>query len=352
MFTFLHAHIPASLQTPMHSPLFRTAACRCVIYAPQRKPLPSTSPASAEPRCRACSFSQARCALYTYCIAFHLSIQHLFRCPYLPPPLRPSPRSFPPPPSSFPPPPVFEPHFARLFPLSGQVKSVCCSCCRAPPSAAAAGTLPQKLVLDLKPSLTASSPSLPIPPPPVAPCPSGQEQVLAAAAGNSVFLVDRRKLAVDRKGDFLAAADDSGQVKVISLINHSLHRTLRGVHSSICSSVLFHPSSRGSTFQLLSSLPLLLSSSPPVFFSLPPLSLILHLTVALLHLSPIFPLFLSSPSFSSSLPSIALQCSQLLSSVPGLNGTLLLADPSLSRLKSSLECTWAHWDFASGRSVF
>ncbi|CAI5941704.1 unnamed protein product [Closterium sp. NIES-64] len=224
MFTFLHAHIPASLQTPMHSPLFRTAACRC------------------------------------------------------------------------------------------QVKSVCCSCCRAPPSAAAAGTLPQKLVLDLKPSLTASSPSLPIPPPPVAPCPSGQEQVLAAAAGNSVFLVDRRKLAVDRKGDFLAAADDSGQVKVISLINHSLHRTLRGVHSS--------------TFQLLSSLPLLLSSSPPVFFSLPPLSLILHLTVALLHLSPIFPLFLSSPSFSSSLPSIALQCSQLLSSVPGLNGTLLLSDPS------------------------
>ncbi|GJP78616.1 hypothetical protein CLOP_g8897 [Closterium sp. NIES-67] len=93
-----------------------------------------------------------------------------------------------------------------------------------------------------------------------------QEHVLAAAAGSSVFLVDRRKaaggssdgseaiirrlsfnadeinaLAVDRKGDFLAAADDSGQVKVVSLVNHSLHRTLRGVHSSICSSVLFHP---------------------------------------------------------------------------------------------------------------
>ncbi|ONK80454.1 uncharacterized protein A4U43_C01F17880, partial [Asparagus officinalis] len=38
---------------------------------------------------------------------------------------------------------------------------------------------------------------------------------------------------------FLAAADDSGDVKIIDTRQQCLYKTLRGVHSSICSSVQF-----------------------------------------------------------------------------------------------------------------
>jgi WD40 repeat protein len=49
------------------------------------------------------------------------------------------------------------------------------------------------------------------------------------------------QVAVNHKGTFLAAADDSGEIKVINLQNHKLFKTLQGVHSNICSSAVFHP---------------------------------------------------------------------------------------------------------------
>ncbi|KAM7524900.1 hypothetical protein LguiA_014802 [Lonicera macranthoides] len=43
------------------------------------------------------------------------------------------------------------------------------------------------------------------------------------------------------KSTFLAAADDSGDIKIIDLRQQSLYKTLRGGHDSICSSVQFLP---------------------------------------------------------------------------------------------------------------
>lgn len=48
-------------------------------------------------------------------------------------------------------------------------------------------------------------------------------------------------MAVNRKGTFLAAADDSGEVKIVDLATGSVFKTLRGVHTNICSGVQFHP---------------------------------------------------------------------------------------------------------------
>jgi WD40 repeat protein len=49
------------------------------------------------------------------------------------------------------------------------------------------------------------------------------------------------QVAVNRKGTFLAAADDSGEVKIVDLATNSVFKTLRGVHKNICSGVQFHP---------------------------------------------------------------------------------------------------------------
>ncbi|KAH7282814.1 hypothetical protein KP509_35G048700 [Ceratopteris richardii] len=49
------------------------------------------------------------------------------------------------------------------------------------------------------------------------------------------------QVAVNQKANYLAAADDSGDIKVIDLEKCRLQRTLRGVHTNICSSVQFHP---------------------------------------------------------------------------------------------------------------
>ncbi|CAM6050438.1 unnamed protein product [Sphagnum compactum] len=88
----------------------------------------------------------------------------------------------------------------------------------------------------------------------------GKEEILYAAAGAQVYCLDLRlgpsasplhtynfnseeinQVAVNHKGTFLAAADDSGEIKVINLQNHKLFKTLQGVHSNICSSAVFHP---------------------------------------------------------------------------------------------------------------
>eukprot|EP00850_Spirogloea_muscicola_P009921 SM000057S18351 [mRNA] locus=s57:132277:135148:+ [translate_table: standard] len=49
------------------------------------------------------------------------------------------------------------------------------------------------------------------------------------------------QVAITNKGTFLAAADDSGEVKVVDLAEGKLRKTLQAAHSNICSSVQFHP---------------------------------------------------------------------------------------------------------------
>ncbi|KAJ1282102.1 hypothetical protein BS78_03G024300 [Paspalum vaginatum] len=87
----------------------------------------------------------------------------------------------------------------------------------------------------------------------------GNEDFVYASAGNEVLSFDVRlgpqskpletytynrdeinQIAVSSKG-FLAAADDSGDVKIINTIQKCLYKRLREAHTSICSSVQFIP---------------------------------------------------------------------------------------------------------------
>lgn len=87
----------------------------------------------------------------------------------------------------------------------------------------------------------------------------GYEHLLYAASGSTVYCLDVRQgptgsplqaysfnadeinqVALNFKGTYLAAADDSGAVKVVDIRTHKLFKTLQGAHSNICSSVLFN----------------------------------------------------------------------------------------------------------------
>lgn len=89
---------------------------------------------------------------------------------------------------------------------------------------------------------------------------SARCDVLYAAAGASVYCIDTRlgssggaamkfdfnseeinQVALNQKATYLAAADDSGEIKVIDLQSRKLQKTLRGIHTNICSTVQFHP---------------------------------------------------------------------------------------------------------------
>ncbi|KAF2948983.1 hypothetical protein DAI22_01g074000 [Oryza sativa Japonica Group] len=88
---------------------------------------------------------------------------------------------------------------------------------------------------------------------------AGNEDLVYASAGNKILSFDVRmgpqakpldtynynrdeinQIAVSSKG-FLAAADDSGDVKIINTIQKCLYKRLREAHTSICSSVQFIP---------------------------------------------------------------------------------------------------------------
>lgn len=93
-------------------------------------------------------------------------------------------------------------------------------------------------------------------------CFSPTANLICAAAGNEISLFDLRQQAVilrkasqvcsstdeineicfNEKGTFLAAADDSGEVKVFDVKQQqpTVFKTLRG-HKNLCSSVAFHP---------------------------------------------------------------------------------------------------------------
>lgn len=88
--------------------------------------------------------------------------------------------------------------------------------------------------------------------------------MLFAAAENRVYFFDSRspsvvlttsdivatvdvnedeinQVSVNAKGTFLAAADDSGQVRIIDIKKRQAVGTLRGIHDNMCTSVLFRP---------------------------------------------------------------------------------------------------------------
>jgi hypothetical protein len=44
---------------------------------------------------------------------------------------------------------------------------------------------------------------------------------------------DVNQIVLNRKGTMLAAADDTGDVKVIDVEKHKLHKTLRGTHQNV-----------------------------------------------------------------------------------------------------------------------
>lgn len=48
-------------------------------------------------------------------------------------------------------------------------------------------------------------------------------------------------LALSPNGTYLAAADDTGAIKIINIRTHQLHKTLIGCHSNICAAVSFRP---------------------------------------------------------------------------------------------------------------
>jgi WD40 repeat protein len=52
-------------------------------------------------------------------------------------------------------------------------------------------------------------------------------------------------IAVTPRGDLLAAADDSGQVAVVSLASHALVKTLKRQHTNIASCVAWRPNRAG-----------------------------------------------------------------------------------------------------------
>ncbi|KAL2631009.1 hypothetical protein R1flu_015695 [Riccia fluitans] len=87
----------------------------------------------------------------------------------------------------------------------------------------------------------------------------GEDNQLYAAAGSAIHCLDLRlgssgrelqkydfstdeinQVVVNHKATYLAAGDDSGEIKVIDLSNHKLYKTLRGGHTTICSAVQFH----------------------------------------------------------------------------------------------------------------
>lgn len=88
----------------------------------------------------------------------------------------------------------------------------------------------------------------------------GNDDILYVAYANTVTCLDVRmapssgqlqkytfntedinQITMNFKSSFLAAADDSGEVKIIDIRQHCLYKTLRSVHTNICSSVQFHP---------------------------------------------------------------------------------------------------------------
>eukprot|EP00252_Welwitschia_mirabilis_P027534 TRINITY_DN9468_c0_g1_i1.p1 TRINITY_DN9468_c0_g1~~TRINITY_DN9468_c0_g1_i1.p1 ORF type:complete len:397 (+),score=69.48 TRINITY_DN9468_c0_g1_i1:61-1191(+) len=86
----------------------------------------------------------------------------------------------------------------------------------------------------------------------------GKNNILYAASGKVVIGLDMRmdlsieleKYAFNKEDinqisfsqkSFLAAADDSGEVKIIDIQQRCLYRTLRSGHTNICSCVQFHP---------------------------------------------------------------------------------------------------------------
>ncbi|KAJ8616527.1 hypothetical protein MRB53_035899 [Persea americana] len=89
---------------------------------------------------------------------------------------------------------------------------------------------------------------------------AGDEDVLYASIGSEIVCFDVHlasswkplesynynseeinQIAFSSKSPFLAAADDSGDVKIIDTRQKCLYKTLRAVHTSICSSVQFLP---------------------------------------------------------------------------------------------------------------
>ncbi|GLJ38336.1 hypothetical protein SUGI_0780810 [Cryptomeria japonica] len=88
----------------------------------------------------------------------------------------------------------------------------------------------------------------------------GNDDILYAASGNSVNCLDLRmaasnqqlqkytfntedinQITLNSKSCYLLAADDSGEIKVIDIHQHCVYKTLRAVHTNICSCVQFHP---------------------------------------------------------------------------------------------------------------
>jgi len=84
------------------------------------------------------------------------------------------------------------------------------------------------------------------------------DKFLAVAVDNAVAVYDRRytskptqefqfnqeeinQTALNEKGNFLAACDDSGEIKIIDLESNKLYKTLTKHHTNICSSVQFRP---------------------------------------------------------------------------------------------------------------
>lgn len=89
-------------------------------------------------------------------------------------------------------------------------------------------------------------------------CSPLDDNFLSVAADNAVLLYDRRstsktlqkftfnqeeinQTALNEKGNFLAACDDSGEVKIIDLESNKLYKTLTKHHTNICNTVQFRP---------------------------------------------------------------------------------------------------------------
>ena len=89
-------------------------------------------------------------------------------------------------------------------------------------------------------------------------CSPLDDNFLSVSVDNVVLLYDRRsmpkplqefkfnqeeinQMALNEKGNFLAACDDSGEVKIIDLENSKLYKTLTKHHTNICNSVQFRP---------------------------------------------------------------------------------------------------------------
>ncbi|KAL3847576.1 hypothetical protein ACJMK2_018479 [Sinanodonta woodiana] len=85
-----------------------------------------------------------------------------------------------------------------------------------------------------------------------------KENILYSAVGDTVYVYDLlnfqnpidtfkyneeeiNQIQLGQNETFLAACDDSGQVKIINLQEKNIFKTLRRKHTNICSSVCFHP---------------------------------------------------------------------------------------------------------------